>query len=104
MQDIKTLIEAAGSPLALAALWDRETRQLISKLTETTVAQASAQGLEEGAAVVETVLGLYAHAFYVGRDHALGGLILPASAKRGLTGLTAQNIGSIIIPDDISSL
>ena len=104
MSDIKALIAAGGDPLALSSLFDSDTRRLIAELTEATVTQAAARGLDESAAVVETILGLYAHAFYVGRDHALSGLALPVTARRGLGGLTAEALGSIVVPDDISSL
>lgn len=104
MQEISDLITAGGSPLLLGRIWTREVRHQISKLCEDTVAQAGRDGMEEGPAVVETILGLYAHGFFVGRDHALSGLMLPASVRRGLAGLSTENLGNIVIPNDISSL
>ena len=104
MREITELIVAGGTALPLGRMWDHDTRHLIAQLCEETIAAASQGGLDQSAAVVETILGLYAHAFYVGRDHALAGLHLPATSRRGLAGISTENLNTVIIPDDLSSL
>lgn len=104
MDEISNLIAAGGSPFGLGWVFTREVRQQIAAITENAVAEAQRGGMSEGEAVVKTIIGLYAHAFFVGRDHALAGLALPASMRRGVAGLTAESLSGIVIPDDLRSM
>lgn len=102
--NLAALIVAAGDPLALASLWDPATTDQISTLVNTTISAAQRRCERPEDAVVATLMGMYAHAFTVGREHARLGLVMPGVTRQSLSGLTLQDISGFVIPDDIQGL
>lgn len=101
---ISDLMTAAGDPLELRGMWDEATRAALQELVGRTLSAAQRQFPDVHAQVGQTITGLYAHGFIVGRNHARHGLLLPGSIRLGLTGLTADELSAIVCPDDIRNL
>ena len=102
---IQQLMENAGAPLDLARMWDSATEDLIAVVCEQTIAAAQRQpGIDDTTAVMKTVLGMYAQAFMVGREHGRLGLTVPGRARRDLAGLDPGDLSSIVIPADLRDL
>lgn len=105
MTSFHDLLKAAGSPLEATLEWDEETVAHVREVTTQAVREAHERWPgDQQRAIQHVLVGLFAHGFLIGRDHARSGLALPGSARRTLAGLSLGDVPDIVIPDDISEL
>lgn len=94
------LFHSTTPPLDLSELWQLQLGAQLQELLETTLEKARSRWAP-GEAVARTVIGLHAHGFMFGRQHARTGLLLPGVFSQPLT---AADLQDLQIPDDLSGL
>ncbi len=90
-------------PEDLADMWQPDSIRFLGSLFSRAVERNQGRySLPE--AVERSVAGIHAHGLLLGREHVRRGLLLPDTQRRSLAGLTLEDLGQIVCPNDLSGL